>query len=107
MPYPVIPESMGFLSSNRAVLSRVEEMVLAIVLEYWPCSALEVAVHFNESLDSREKKKQLSTKYSYYLKKLVGKRLLFSKRFGNSLVVWPVRVEKYRTLHSILAGEEL
>lgn len=102
----VIPESLGFLTSNRQPLSAIEEKIFLLVLEQWPTSALEVAEHFGEIADSREKKKQLSTKYSYYLKKLVEKRVLFSKRAGNSLIVWPVRVEKYRTIHSILSEGE-
>lgn len=103
----VIPESLGFLTANRQPLSDMEEQIFSLVLDHWPMCALEVAEHFNEIADSREKKKQLSTRYSYYLKKLVDKRLLFSKRVGNSLIVWPVRVEKYRTIHSILSEEEL
>jgi hypothetical protein len=101
-----IPESLGFLSVSKEDLSRLEFEILAFVLENWPTSALEIAEHFNEAPDSREGKKRLSTKYSYHLQKLVEKRMLFSKRFGNSLVVWPLDAEKYRTIHSILSGEQ-
>ena len=105
MGYSAIPESMGFLAVSDQKLSKLESEILEFVFENWPTSALEIAEHFNEVLDSREHKKKKSTKYSYYLQKLVEKRLLFSKRFGNSLVVWPLRVEKYRTIHHILKEE--
>lgn len=83
-------------------LSLKEREVLGIVLENWPISALEIAEHLRESAFSREHKKKLSTKYAYYLKKLVEKKLVLSKRVGNALVVWPLRVEKYRAIETIL-----
>ena len=84
-----------------ALTSRESE-IFSLILENWPTSSLEIAEHFKEDLSSRELKKQASTKYAYYLKKLVEKRLVLSKRFGNSLIVWPVRAEKLRTIHKIL-----
>ncbi len=101
-----IPESLGVVQASAKGLSVMEEKIFMHVLDNWPTSALEIASHFKEDLGSREKKKQLSTKYSYYLQKLVGKRLVFSKRVGNALVVWPLKVEKYRAIHSILSREE-
>lgn len=103
----VIPESLGFFSVSDRELSVFERDVLLFVLENWPCSSLEVAEHFGEKPVSRPDRKRVSTRFSYHLQKLVGKRVLFSKRFGNSLVVWPVRVEKYRTIHSILQGDNV
>lgn len=85
-------------------LSQKERAVLEIVLQNWPVSALEIAEHLREAPSSREHKKKLSTKYSYYLKKLVDKKLVLSKRVGNALIVWPLRVEKYRTIENILQG---
>ena len=83
-------------------LTDMESQIYGHVLENWPTSALEVAEHFHEDLETREQRKKISTKYAYYLKKLVDKQLLLSKRFGNALIVWPLRVERYRTIHSIL-----
>jgi len=103
----VIPESIGFGRVPQNNLSEVERKIFSLILEYWPTSALEIAEHFSENLGSREKRKQLSTKYSYYLQKLVEKKLVFSKRFGNALIVWPVEVEKYRAIHHILSRREL
>ncbi|MFH1224643.1 MAG: hypothetical protein V1676_02460 [Candidatus Diapherotrites archaeon] len=83
-------------------LSAKEREIYGIVLESWPTSALGVAEHFRVPMHTREAKKQASTKYAYYLHKLVARRLLVSKRIGNALVVWPLHTEKYRTIHSIL-----
>lgn len=82
-------------------LSLVEKEILEIVLQNWPVSALEIAEHLKEEV-SPDNRKNLSTKYSYYLKKLVDKKLIFSKRVGNALIVWPLKVEKYRTIDQIL-----
>jgi predicted transcriptional regulator len=79
-----------------------QAVILEIVKEYWPISALEIAEHFKENTKSRKEKRKASTKYSYYLKKLIEKHSILSKRVGNSLIVWPIEVEKYRTIHQIL-----
>lgn len=83
----------------------LDERVLDIVRHHWPISALEVAAHFRENAIDRESRKRLSGKYAYYLKKLVARRLVLSKRVGHALVVWPIEAEKYRTIHSILRAE--
>jgi hypothetical protein len=85
----------------------VERKVYSFVLENWPTTPLEVAENFNERVGLRDEKKRASTKYAYYLKKLVGKRLLVSKKAGNSLIVWPLVVEKYRAIHNILKHHEV
>jgi predicted transcriptional regulator len=87
-------------------LSDFEREIFEFVLEKWPTSALEIAENFNEDLQDREKKKRISTKYTYYLKKLVEKRLILCKKAGNSLIVWPLVVEKYRVIHEIFRGEK-
>ena len=86
-------------------LSEKEQKILEIVKDNWPISALEVAEHFKEDISSREHRKKHSTNYTYYLKKLVGKRLVLSKRVGNALIVWPLEVEAYRAIHRIVTGD--
>jgi hypothetical protein len=87
-------------------LSALEIRILEFVLEKWPTFPLEIAESLGEDLSDRDKKRRVSTKYSYYLKKLVEKQLLVSKKAGNSLIVWPLVVEKYRTIHGILKEYE-
>ena len=106
MEHSVKPEALGFVKVSASTLSGLERRIYDIILDHWPTSALEIAGHFNEETASREQRKRVSTRYSYYLRKLVGKRLVFSKRMGNSLIVWPLRAEKYRALHGILTSEE-
>ncbi len=79
-----------------------EQAVLEIVRSRWPISALEVAENLSEKVSSRKEKKRHSTNYAYYLKKLIAKRLVLSKRVGNALIVWPIEVEAYRTINEIL-----
>lgn len=87
-------------------LSPFEQKVLVFIFEKWPTTPLEIAQNLNEDISSRENKRRLSTKYSYYVKKLVNKHLVISKKAGNSIIVWPLVVEKYRTIHSILQDYE-
>ena len=92
-----MPDSVGAVE-----LSETEKKVLGFVSDFWPSSALDVAHHFNERVSSREEKRKASTKYSYYIQKLIEKRLVLGKRIGNAMVVWPVVAEKYRVIHGIL-----
>ena len=93
-----MPELLG--------LKEIELKVYNQVLEHWPSTPLEIAEQMNEDVSDREKKRRISTKYAYYLKKLTEKKLLLSKRAGNSIIVWPVMVEKYRAIHDILQQHE-
>ncbi len=87
-------------------LNDFEREIFEFVLEKWPTTALEIAENFKEDLSDRDKKKRISTKYAYYLKKLVEKRLILCKKAGNTLIVWPLIVEKYRVIHEIFKGEK-
>jgi len=118
-----MPEKMVFYTSNYLYiaimaddfsglpdlsgLSDFERELFEFVLEHWPTSSLEIAENFNEDASSREKKKRLSTKYAYYLKKLAEKHLVMSKKAGNSIIVWPLLVEKYRAIHEILKAPKM
>ena len=95
---PALPELRG--------VTELEKKIYSLVLDNWPTTPLEIAIQMNEDLGDREKKKRASTKYAYYLKKLVEKKLLLSKKAGNSIIVWPLMVEKYRTIHNILKHHE-
>lgn len=95
---PALPELMG--------ISELEKKIYFFVLDNWPATPLEIAMQLNEDVTNREKKKRASTKYAYYVKKLVEKKLLLSKKAGNSIIVWPLVVEKYRTIHNILKHHE-
>jgi hypothetical protein len=87
-------------------LNDFEREIYEYVLEFWPATAIEVAAHMNEKIDTLEDKKRMNSKYNYYLKKIVEKGLLISKKAGNTVIVWPVVVEKYRVVHEILKGEK-
>ena len=95
---PALPDLTG--------INDFEREIFEFVLEKWPTTALEIAENFREDLSDREKKKRISTKYAYYLKKLVEKRLILCKKAGNTLIVWPLVVEKYRVIHEIFRGEK-
>lgn len=87
-------------------LGDVEKRVYSTILEKWPTTAVEIASNLNEDVSTRESQKRASAKYTYYLKKLVERKLIVSKKSGNTLIVWPLLVEKYRTIHDILKQQE-
>jgi len=100
-----MPNKKSVLPEN-ADLSVKEREIYSYTLDNWPTSPVEIAQQFNEDLTDRKKQRRASTKYSYYVKKLIQKKLLLSKKAGNNIIVWPLMVEKYRTIHNILKHHE-
>jgi predicted transcriptional regulator len=86
-------------------LSEKERQIFEFVSENWPTTPIEIAEFFNEDTSTREQRKRLSTKYSYYIKKLVENKLILSKKAGNAIIVWPLLAEKYRVIHDILKND--
>ncbi|HPM85768.1 MAG: hypothetical protein PHO61_02625 [Candidatus ainarchaeum sp.] len=94
----VLPEIFG--------LNEIEKKIYYTILDKWPTTSMEIAINLGENTLNREFQKRASAKYSYYLKKLVEKKLIVMKKSGNTLIVWPLLVEKYRTIHDILKQQE-
>lgn len=94
-------------SSPTVSLNEFELKIYELILSKWPTSTLEIAEFFNEELSSREARKKASSKYCYYLRKLIATNLVVSKKAGNTLIVWPLLVEKYRVIQSILSEKEV
>lgn len=84
-----------------------EKKIYAFILDHWPTTPIEIAMEFKEKTESREEKKRASTKYSYHIRKLLKKKLIVIKKAGNSTIIWPIVVEKYRTIHHILKNHEV
>jgi predicted transcriptional regulator len=99
-----LPDS-AFVVSPSISLTSFEKQIMEFIVEHWPTSSLEIAENFKEDTSDRSKKKRLSTKYSYYLRKLLQKQLIISKKVGNASVIWPMVVERYRVIHDILNQE--
>ena len=84
-----------------------ESKLFSLIKENWPVTSIELAELFNENLSSRETRKRAYSKYSYYLRKMISKKLLLSKKSGSTLIVWPLEVEKYRVIDSIISEKPL
>ncbi len=94
---PVLPENLSFFESK----------IFSLVKDNWPLTPIELAVLLNEDISSRESRKRAYSKYAYYLKKMISLKILFSKKSGKTLIVWPVEVEKYRVIDSIISDKPL
>lgn len=82
-------------------LSVEETHILHVVHSRWPTSSLEIAEFLGQSVSSRDEKRLVSSRLAYHIKKLVSKRKLMSKRFGNALIVWPYEVETLRVMKDV------
>jgi hypothetical protein len=88
-------------------LSSFELKLFSLIKENWPVTSIELARLLDEDLSSRKSRKRAYSKYAYYLRKMVSKKVLLSKKSGNTLVVWPLEVEKYRVIDSIISEKPL
>ncbi len=82
------------------LMTDAETQILHVVHARWPTSSLEIAEFLGQSIASRDEKRLVSSRLAYHIKKLVLKRRLMSKRFGNALIVWPYEVETLRVMHA-------
>lgn len=73
--------------------------MLSVAKARWPTSSLEIAEFLGHACVTREEKRLLSSRIVYHIKKLVAKKHLISKRFGNALIVWPYEVETLRVMN--------
>ena len=89
-------------STPLSSLSDWENKVLHIVKNRWPTSSLEIAEFLGHTCNTREQKRLLSSRVVYHVKKLVEKKHVISKRFGNALIVWPYEVETLRIMHEMM-----
>ncbi len=89
------------------VLGEFEAKLFSLIKEHWPITSMELAELLNENLSSRKQRKRAYSKYSYYLNKLISNKVLLSKKSGKTLIVWPLEVEKYRVIDSIISSRPL
>lgn len=89
------------------ILGVFESKLFFVIKEHWPVTSIELAELLNEDLNDRKAKKRAYSKYSYYLKKMIQNKILLSKKSGNTLIVWPFEVEKYRVIDSIINEKPL
>ncbi len=96
--------NLGGVSTPATIpsLSDWENNVLRIVKTRWPTSSLEIAEFLGHECTTRDQKRLLSSRVVYHVKKLVEKKHVMSKRFGNALIVWPYEVETLRIMHEMM-----
>ena len=90
------------LKQRESQLEGIEKQVYELLKQRWPSHALEVAAYLNEDVSTRDQRRKASSKYMYYLRKLVKKELVLSKKVGHASIFWPLRIEKWRTIIDIL-----
>ncbi len=95
----------GMTEEQRKVeqaLEGLEKEIYALLKQRWPSHALEVAEFLNADLSTRDLRRKASGKYTYYLRKLVKKELVLTKKVGNAHIFWPLDIERWRTIIDIL-----
>ncbi len=92
---------------EKTFLGEFESKLFSLIKVHWPVTSIELAMLLNTDLDSRKARKRAYSKYSYYLNKMVSNKILLSKKSGKTLIVWPLEVEKYRIIHSIIENQPL
>ena len=90
------------LKLRESRLEGIEKQVYELLKQRWPSHSLEVAAYLNEDVSTRDHRRKASSKYMYYLRKLVKKELVLSKKVGHASIFWPLCIEKWRTIIDIL-----
>lgn len=78
--------------------------VTTIIEKNWPVSVTEIAQHlgiFKRGMDERKRKAAIG-KVIYHIKKLKEQEKIRTKKIGQTVIIWPMDIEKLRVLHEMM-----
>ncbi len=76
--------------------------ILEAIEKHWPLSITELARHLGLKWNDERQRKAAIAKISYHIKKLKKENKIYTKKIGQSLVVWSMDIEKLRMLHEFM-----
>lgn len=76
--------------------------ILEAIEKHWPLSITELAKQIGLKWNDERQRKAAIAKISYHVRKLKKENKIHTKKIGQSLVVWPMDIEKLRVLHEFM-----
>lgn len=77
---------------------------MIVIEKEWPVSVTEIAERlgiFKRGMDEKKRKAAIG-KIMYHIKKLKDEEKIRTKIIGQTVIIWPVDIEKLRVLHEML-----
>jgi predicted transcriptional regulator len=85
-------------------MEKLRDDVMISIEKNWPVSVTQIAENlgiFKKGMDEKNRKAAVG-KIVYHVKKLKEMDKIMTKKIGQTIIVWPVEIEKLRVLHEML-----
>jgi predicted transcriptional regulator len=85
-------------------MEKTRDEIMNIVEKEWPVSVTEIAEHlgiFKRGMNEKKRKAAIG-RIGYHVKKLKEQEKIRTKIIGQTVIIWPVDIEKLRVLHEML-----
>ena len=83
---------------------QLRNKIMEVIEKEWPVSITEIARHlglYKKSMDERKRKSAVA-KVVYHVRKLEGGERVRTKKIGQTIVIWPLDIEKLRLIHEMI-----
>lgn len=85
-------------------MENLKDNIIVVIENNWPVSVTEIAGHlgiFKRGMNEKKRKAAIG-KVIYHIKKLKEEEKIRTKKIGQTVIIWPVDIEKLRVLHEIM-----
>lgn len=85
-------------------MKELRDNVMSIIEEKWPVSVTEITEHlgiFKRGMNERKRKAAVG-KINYHIKKLENMEKIRTKKIGQTVIIWPINIEKLRFVEEII-----
>jgi len=85
-------------------MENLKDSIMVTIENNWPVSVTEIAGHlgiFKKGMNERKRKAAVG-KIIYHVKKLKNEEKIRTKKIGQTVIIWPIDIEKLRVLHEMM-----
>jgi predicted transcriptional regulator len=85
-------------------MENLRNEIMVVIENNWPVSVTEIAEHlgiFKRGMNEKKRKAAVG-KVIYHVKKLKEEEKIITKKIGQTVIIWPIDIEKLRVLHEIM-----
>ena len=85
-------------------MEKLRDEIMIVIEKEWPISVTGIAEHlgiFKRGMNEKKRKAAIG-KIIYHVKKLKDEEKIRTKIIGQTVIIWPVDIEKLRVLHEML-----
>ena len=89
-------------------MEKPRDKIMIIIEREWPVSVTEIAERlgiFKRGMNEKKRKAAVG-KIIYHIKKLKKQERIYTKKIGQTVIIWPYEINKLRVLHEMLTVEK-